>query len=52
MMVVIIVRMVSKMKPNSVKIMPIVSDSKKKELSRYLQNNFDVYSRSYQDFRQ
>ena len=52
MMVVIVERIVLKMKPNSVKIMPIVSDSKKKELSRYLQNNFDVYSRSYQDLIQ
>jgi len=52
MMVVIIVRMVSKMKPNSIKILPIVSDSNKKEQNAYLQNNFDVYSRSYQDLGQ
>jgi hypothetical protein len=30
MMVVIVERIVSKMKPNSIKIMPIVSDSNKK----------------------
>ncbi len=51
MMVVIVEIIVLKMKSNSVKIMPIVLVSKKKEQNAYLQNNFDVYSRSYQDLR-
>jgi len=49
MMVVIVEIIVLKMKSNSVKIMPIVLVSNKKEQNTYLQNNFDVYSRSYQD---
>jgi hypothetical protein len=39
------------MKQNSVKIMPIVSVLNQMEQNTYLQNNFDVYSRSYQDLR-
>jgi hypothetical protein len=51
MMVVIVKVIALKMKPNSVKIMLIDSVLSLRELYAYLLNNFDVYSRSYQELK-
>ncbi len=49
MMVVIVDVIVLKMKPNSVNLLAIVSALEQREMHTELQNNFDVYSRSYQE---